>query len=125
MTEVDLIRHRGRVRRNARAARIAAGHGAKVMVAEEDRIGGTCVIRGCVPKKLFVYASRFTDEFREAAGASAGCVRSNGFDWPKLRDAVQAEVTPPLRPLPQGLDGAARALSRAGPWWRMRTRCGS
>ena len=42
-----------------RAARIAAGHGAKAMIAEEFRIGGTCVIRGCVPKKLYVYASRF------------------------------------------------------------------
>ncbi len=51
-----------------RAARIAAGYGAKVMVAEEYRVGGTCVIRGCVPKKLMVYASRFADEFDEAAG---------------------------------------------------------
>ena len=51
-----------------RAARIAAGHGARVMVAEEYRVGGTCVIRGCVPKKLLVYASRFADEFEDAAG---------------------------------------------------------
>ena len=51
-----------------RAARIAAGHGAKVAIAEEYRFGGTCVIRGCVPKKLFVYASRFRDEFEDAAG---------------------------------------------------------
>ena len=51
-----------------RAARIAAGHGAKVMIAEEFRIGGTCVIRGCVPKKLMVYASRFKDDFDDAAG---------------------------------------------------------
>ena len=50
-----------------RAARIAAGHGARVMIAEEYRIGGTCVIRGCVPKKLFVYASRFSHEFADAA----------------------------------------------------------
>src|SRR5687767_11778866 len=42
-----------------RAARVASGHGAKVMLAEEYRLGGTCVIRGCVPKKLFVYAGRF------------------------------------------------------------------
>ena len=49
-----------------RAARIAAGYGKKVMVAEEFRIGGTCVIRGCVPKKLYVYASRFADEFEVA-----------------------------------------------------------
>jgi glutathione reductase (NADPH) len=46
-----------------RAARIAAGYGARVMVAEEYRVGGTCVIRGCVPKKLLVYASRFADSF--------------------------------------------------------------
>ena len=51
-----------------RAARIAAGYGAKVMLAEEYRVGGTCVIRGCVPKKLLVYASRFADDFHDAAG---------------------------------------------------------
>ena len=54
-----------------RAARIASGYGARVMIAEEYRVGGTCVIRGCVPKKLLVYASRFAEEF-EDAGASAG-----------------------------------------------------
>ncbi len=53
-----------------RAARIAAGYGAKVMLAEEFRVGGTCVIRGCVPKKLFVYASRFaTISLKRAASA--------------------------------------------------------
>ena len=51
-----------------RAARIAAGYGAKVAIAEEYRVGGTCVIRGCVPKKLLVYASRFADDFEDAAG---------------------------------------------------------
>ena len=51
-----------------RAARIAAGYGARVMLAEEYRLGGTCVIRGCVPKKLLVYAARFADEFEDAAG---------------------------------------------------------
>ena len=51
-----------------RAARIAAGYGARVMLAEEYRVGGTCVIRGCVPKKLLVYASRFAHEFEDAAG---------------------------------------------------------
>ena len=50
-----------------RAARIAASHGAKVAIAEEYRIGGTCVIRGCVPKKLLVYASRFGDLHFEPA----------------------------------------------------------
>lgn len=51
-----------------RAARIAANYGAKVGIAEEYRVGGTCVIRGCVPKKLMVYASRFHGEFEDAAG---------------------------------------------------------
>ena len=51
-----------------RAGRIAAEHGAKVVVAEEFRVGGTCVIRGCVPKKLLVYASRFADYFSDAEG---------------------------------------------------------
>ena len=66
-----------------RAARIASGYGAKVMIAEEFRVGGTCVIRGCVPKKLLVYASRFADEFEDAAGYgwTAG---EPSFDWPTL-----------------------------------------
>ena len=51
-----------------RAARIAAGHGARVMVAEEYRMGGTCVIRGCVPKKLFVIGSHVHQEIEDAAG---------------------------------------------------------
>jgi len=66
-----------------RAARIAAGHGARVMIAEEYRIGGTCVIRGCVPKKLLVYASRFSHDFAEAAGFG-WTVPPARFDWPTL-----------------------------------------
>jgi len=66
-----------------RAARIAAGYGARVMLAEEYRIGGTCVIRGCVPKKLLVYASRFSHEFEEAAGFG-WTVEGTSFDWPTL-----------------------------------------
>jgi glutathione reductase (NADPH) len=66
-----------------RAARIAAGHGARVMIAEEFRIGGTCVIRGCVPKKLLVYASRFSHEFADAAGFG-WTVGAPSFDWPTL-----------------------------------------
>jgi len=66
-----------------RAARIAAGHGARVMIAEEDRIGGTCVIRGCIPKKLLVYASRFAHEFEDAAGFG-WTVAPAAFDWPTL-----------------------------------------
>jgi len=65
-----------------RAARMAATYGARVAVVEEYRVGGTCVIRGCVPKKLFVYASRFSDMF-EVAG-SFGWTVSATFDWPTL-----------------------------------------
>src|SRR5256884_820000 len=66
-----------------RAARIAAEHGAKVMVAEEYRVGGTCVIRGCVPKKLLVYASRFSRDFAEAAGFG-WTLPPPSFDWATL-----------------------------------------
>jgi glutathione reductase (NADPH) len=66
-----------------RAARIAATHGAKVAIAEEYRVGGTCVIRGCVPKKLLVYASRFAHEFEDAAGFG-WTVPEPTFDWPTL-----------------------------------------
>jgi glutathione reductase (NADPH) len=65
-----------------RAARMAAGYGAKVAVIEEYRIGGTCVIRGCVPKKLFVYASRFSD-MHDIAGSFGWTVNAT-FDWPTL-----------------------------------------
>ena len=75
-----------------RAARIAAGHGAKTIVAEESRIGGTCVIRGCVPKKLYVYASRFADEFADAAGFG-WTVGETRFDWPSLVAAKEKEIT--------------------------------
>jgi len=66
-----------------RAARIASGHGAKVLVAEEYRVGGTCVIRGCVPKKLLVYASRFADEFEDAVGYG-WTVPEPVFNWSSL-----------------------------------------
>jgi glutathione reductase (NADPH) len=66
-----------------RAARIAAGHGARVMVAEEYRFGGTCVIRGCVPKKLLVYASHVHHELQDAAGFGWTIPQAT-FDWPTL-----------------------------------------
>jgi glutathione reductase (NADPH) len=66
-----------------RAARIAANYGAKVMVAEEYRMGGTCVIRGCVPKKLFVLGSHVHDEIEDAAGFG-WTIPSVSFDWPTL-----------------------------------------
>jgi glutathione reductase (NADPH) len=66
-----------------RAARIAAGHGARVTIAEEYRMGGTCVIRGCVPKKLLVYASHIHHEIEDAAGFG-WTIPSASFDWPTL-----------------------------------------
>jgi glutathione reductase (NADPH) len=75
-----------------RAARIAAGHGAKVLVAEEYRIGGTCVIRGCVPKKLLVYGAHFAEDLEDAS-RFGWRVQGQTFDWPALRDRVLAEVT--------------------------------
>ena len=74
-----------------RAARIAASHGARVAIAEEFRVGGTCVIRGCVPKKLLVYASRFSDDFEDARGFgwSAG---EPAFDWTALIAAKDKEI---------------------------------
>lgn len=74
-----------------RAARIAAGYGARVGIAEEYRYGGTCVIRGCVPKKLFVYASKFSEEFEDAAGFGWQ-VGERQFDWEKLIDAKDREI---------------------------------
>ena len=89
-----------------RAARIAAGHGARVAIAEESRFGGTCVIRGCVPKKLFVYASRFSDDFRDATGFGWS-TNGTAFDWPRLIAAKDKEIT--------RLEGLYRAtLQRAG-----------
>jgi glutathione reductase (NADPH) len=74
-----------------RAARIAAGHGARVAIAEEYRFGGTCVIRGCVPKKLLVYASRFADEFNDARGFG-WTVDDPDFSWPSLIAAKDKEI---------------------------------
>ena len=74
-----------------RAARMSASHGAKVAVAEEYRVGGTCVIRGCVPKKLFVYASHFAEEFEDAAGFG-WTVADAKFDWPTLVKNKDAEI---------------------------------
>lgn len=75
-----------------RAARIAAGHGAKVMLAEEFRMGGTCVIRGCVPKKLYVLASRFPRDAAESRGFGFSPAPA-AFAWEKLVAAKEAEIT--------------------------------
>ncbi|MBN8500774.1 MAG: glutathione-disulfide reductase [Sphingomonadales bacterium] len=74
-----------------RASRIAASHGARVAVAEEFRIGGTCVIRGCVPKKLLVYASHFAHELHDAP-QYGWTIADAKFDWTALRDFVANDV---------------------------------
>jgi glutathione reductase (NADPH) len=74
-----------------RAARVAAAHGAKVAIAEEYRVGGTCVIRGCVPKKLLVYGAHFAEDLADAR-RFGWQVPDCQFDWPTLRDNVLAEV---------------------------------
>ncbi|MBU6298668.1 MAG: glutathione-disulfide reductase [Alphaproteobacteria bacterium] len=75
-----------------RAARMAAGRGLRVGLAEESRMGGTCVIRGCIPKKLFVYASHFADDFAlaESFGWTVGEV---SFDWPTLVANKNKEIS--------------------------------
>lgn len=72
-------------------ARRAAQYGAKVGIVESDRLGGTCVNRGCVPKKLMVYASHFPDGFEESAGYG-WTVGETSFDWLKMITAVNNEV---------------------------------
>ena len=74
-----------------RASRIAAGHGARVGICEDYRVGGTCVIRGCVPKKLLVYGSKFAHEFEDAA-AYGWTLPEPTHSWATLRDNVQKEV---------------------------------
>ena len=74
-----------------RASRIAASHGARVGICEDYRVGGTCVIRGCVPKKLLVYGSKFTHEFEDAP-AFGWTMTAPSLSWPTLRDNVNKEV---------------------------------
>lgn len=74
-----------------RASRIASSLGARVAVAEEYRIGGTCVIRGCIPKKLMVYASSFPEDFHMAQGYGWS-VGETSFDWPRFIDTKDKEI---------------------------------
>ncbi len=74
-----------------RAARVAAQHGARVGIAEDDKVGGTCVVRGCVPKKLFVHAAHFADELEDSIGFG-WTTKGVSFDWPTLRDNVAADT---------------------------------
>ncbi|MCZ4092679.1 glutathione-disulfide reductase [Sinorhizobium psoraleae] len=75
-----------------RSGRLAAALGKKVAIAEEFRYGGTCVIRGCVPKKLYVYASQYSEHFEDAAGFG-WTVGESRFDWEKLVAAKEQEIT--------------------------------
>jgi glutathione reductase (NADPH) len=74
-----------------RASRIAASHGARVGICEDYRVGGTCVIRGCVPKKLLVYGSKFAHEFEDASAYGWSLGKAT-HSWAPLRDNVQKEV---------------------------------
>ena len=74
-----------------RAGRLAAAEGARVAVAEEHRVGGTCVIRGCIPKKFMVYASEFSQSFKTARGYGWS-VGETSFDWPKFLEAKDNEI---------------------------------
>ncbi|MHA6721463.1 glutathione-disulfide reductase [Sphingomonas sp. RS2018] len=75
-----------------RAARVAAAHGARVAVAEEYRVGGTCVIRGCVPKKLLVYGAHFAEDLKDARRFGWQVPDSCEFDWKCLQENVLSEV---------------------------------
>ncbi|MBZ5758250.1 MULTISPECIES: glutathione-disulfide reductase [Rhizobium] len=88
-----------------RSARVAASLGKKVGIAEEFRYGGTCVIRGCVPKKLFVYASQFHEHFEDAEGFG-WTVGKSTFDWSKLVEAKDREITRLEGLYRKGLDNA-------------------
>jgi glutathione reductase (NADPH) len=95
-----------------RAARIAAGHGAKVMIAEEYRVGGTCVIRGCVPKKLLVYASRFAHEFEDAS-SFGWHVPDITFDWPTLIANKDREIARLETAYTANLDNAGVRIAKS------------
>src|SRR3954452_15004993 len=95
-----------------RAARVAGSYGAHVMLAEEYRVGGTCVIRGCVPKKLLVYASRFSHEFEDAAAYGWGLDEPQ-FDWPTLIANKDREIDRLERAYVAGLDAAGVDIVRS------------
>lgn len=92
-----------------RSARVAASLGKKVAIAEEYRFGGTCVIRGCVPKKLFVYASQFPEHFEDAAGYGWS-VGETRFDWKQLVAAKDKEITRLEGLYRKGLDNAGAEI---------------
>jgi glutathione reductase (NADPH) len=93
-----------------RAARVAGNHGARVAIVEEYRVGGTCVIRGCVPKKLFVYGARFKDLFEIAP--TFGWTVDASFDWPTLLANKDKEIDRLEKAYVSGLDGAKVEIIR-------------
>lgn len=92
-----------------RAGRMAAGRGVRVGIAEEYRYGGTCVIRGCVPKKLFVYASHFSEDFEDAAGFG-WLVGERRFDWPTLIANKDKEIARLSALYERGLNNAGATI---------------
>src|SRR5262252_4457648 len=86
------------------SSRRAGSYGARVAICEESRVGGTCVIRGCVPKKLLVYGAQFADSFEDAAGFG-WTVAPPAHDWPALIEAKNNEI--------DRLEGAYRDLLRS------------
>jgi len=92
-----------------RAGRMAAGHGVRVGIAEEFRYGGTCVIRGCVPKKLLVYASHFSEEFEDAAGFGWH-LGERRFDWPTLIANKDREIARLSAMYERGLNTAGATI---------------
>ena len=91
MTEYDLFVIGGGSG-GVRAARVAASYGAKTAIAEEYRLGGTCVIRGCIPKKLFVYAAAFNDTFKLAKNYGWETEKQPQFKWKILRQNKDREI---------------------------------
>jgi glutathione reductase (NADPH) len=98
-----------------RAGRLAAQMGARVAIAESDRFGGTCVLRGCIPKKLLVYASAFPEEFEDSRGFGWSVERTH-FDWPSLIAAKDNDVSRISNVYRSGLDNAGATIfdDRAG-----------
>ncbi len=95
-----------------RASRVAAGLGARVGIAEDYRVGGTCVIRGCVPKKLFVYAAHFRDDFEDAR-AYGWTVDEPTFSWPTLMANKDREIARLEAIYGRLLDGSKVKLHKA------------
>jgi glutathione reductase (NADPH) len=102
-----------------RAARLAAMSGAKVAVAEEHRVGGTCVIRGCVPKKFMVYASEYSRNFETARGFG-WTIGDTAFDWPRFLEAKDAEIARLSGIYVRNLQNAGAELVHAKAWLKDR-----